>query len=144
MPTRLFAKIGFAIAVILAPDVTSALASDPPPRATHRRRIGRVVVQKTPATIVVQAPWLRFNFREPFDYYSERKIQPKDRNHLLNQTDIVTTLKRRGFHDIDTPKRRGSTYITEATGLQGERVRLVVNGKTGGIDGVRIIGLGKR
>lgn len=137
LSARTFARIGFAIALLLAADF-AALARD-----THssRRRIGRVVRPLGPP--IAPPPLIRFGWRDTFDYYGNRRIVPKTRG-AIGQGEIVTTLKKRGFRDIDAPKRRGATYIVEATGALGERVRLVINGKTGGIDGVRVIGFGKR
>jgi hypothetical protein len=57
----------------------------------------------------------------------------------LASGDVAKSLATRGFHEIGPVRQRGTTYITEATGPDGERVRLVINGVTGGIDGVRVI-----
>jgi hypothetical protein len=136
LSARTFAATGFAIALLLATDF-AALARD---HYADRRRIGRVVRPLGPPIV---PPMMHFSWRDGFDYYGNRRIVPKTRG-AIGQSEIVGTLKKRGFHDISPPKRRGSTYIVEATGALGERVRLIINGKTGGIDGVRVIGFGKR
>lgn len=60
----------------------------------------------------------------------------------FGHNELVNALRARGFKDVGAIQQRGSTFITEATGPSGERVRLVINGITGGIDGVRVIGKG--
>lgn len=135
LSARTFAATGFAIALLLATDF-AALARDHYP---NRRRIGRMVRPLGPP---IAPPLMHFGWRDGFDYYGNRRIVPKTRG-AIGQNEIVGSLKKRGFRDISPPKRRGSTYIVEATGALGERVRLIINGKTGGIDGVRVIGFGK-
>ena len=81
--------------------------------------------------------------RVPNYYYDNRGIlfglrRPSGRS------DIATSLRARGFRDVGPIQHRGTTYVTEATGPGGERVRLVINGLTGGIDGVRVIGVGRK
>lgn len=139
LSARTFAAIGFAIALLLAADF-AALAREPQTN-TNRHRIGRVVRPHGP--VIVVPPFVHFGWRDSFDYYGNRRIVPKTRG-AIGQNEITNSLKKRGFHDISAPKRRGTTYIVEATGALGERVRLIINGKTGGIDGVRVIGFGKR
>jgi hypothetical protein len=137
LSARTFAATGLAIALLLAADC-AALARE---QHTNRHRIGRVVRPHGP--VIVVPPFVHFGWRDGFDYYGNRRIVPKTRG-AIGQNEITGSLKKRGFHDISAPKRRGSTYIVEATGALGERVRLIINGKTGGIDGVRVIGFGKR
>lgn len=138
MPALTFAKVGFAIAVILAADVAGAVARDV--HHGSRRRIGRVVRPLGVAPV----PFFHFRgWQSTFDYYGNRRIVPKGRGQV-SQGEILSSLKKRGFHDFSPPRHRGTTYIVEATGSLGERVRLVINAKTGGIDGVRVIGFGKR
>jgi hypothetical protein len=136
MSVRTFAKIGLAIAVVLAADFSATVAYDQQ-RSSVRRRIGRVLRPLAPA--IAPLSFFRFSGREPFDYYGNRRIVPKTRGRI-SQSDIVGTLKKRGFHDIEVRRHRGTAYIVEATGALGERVRLIINGSTGGIDGVRVIG----
>jgi hypothetical protein len=81
--------------------------------------------------------------RMPRYYYDNRGTLFGPRRPS-GRSDIATSLRARGFRDIGTIQHRGTTYVTEATGPEGERVRLVINGLTGGIDGVRVIGVGKK
>jgi hypothetical protein len=69
-------------------------------------------------------------------YYIERPPRVAPRKQLT-QHDATVALSARGFHDIAFVRQRGATFIFEATGQRGERVRLVVNSHTGAIDGVR-------
>jgi hypothetical protein len=134
MAVRAFAKIGFLVTVLLATDF-SALASDVP----VRHRIGRILRSLTPEFAPMP---LHFGFADAFDYYgSNRRIVPKG---PVTQGEIVKSLKKRGFRDIEVLRHRGQTFVVEATGSLGERVRLVINGRTGSIDGARVIGFGGR
>ncbi|HSI40396.1 MAG TPA: hypothetical protein VLA00_07590 [Xanthobacteraceae bacterium] len=58
--------------------------------------------------------------------------------------DAVNMLRGRGFSQISVVKQRGATIILEATGPRGERVQLVVDGKSGAISGMKVIGYGDR
>jgi len=136
MSMRTIAKASFAIAILLAADASAAFARDQ--HHGPRRRIGRISRPLIP--IIPQM--FQFGRRDTFDYYGNRRIVPKARGPV-SQNDIVSSLRKRGFRDIQVPKHRGSTYVVEATGTLGERVRLIINGKTGGVDGVRVIGIGK-
>lgn len=62
----------------------------------------------------------------------------------MAQDELTTSLHTRGFRDVVFVRQRGATYIYEATGPRGERVRLIVNSVTGGIDGVRQLGVGRK
>lgn len=140
MSRRTFATFAVAAAVTLAVDFSTSISFGQHGPFLHRRRIGRIV-------IVPQRPFLPF-IRPgipllPYDYYSQRGIALGG-HKPLGSNEIVNSLQARGFHDISPPKNRGSTYITEATGPGGERVRLIINGKSGGIDGVRAIGFDGR
>lgn len=140
MSRRTFATFVVAAAVTLAVDFSASVSFGQHGPFLHRRQIGRIV-------IVPQRPFLPF-IRPgipllPYDYYSQRGIAPGG-HKPLGSSEIVSSLQARGFHDISPPKNRGSTYITEATGPGGERVRLIINGKSGGIDGVRAIGFDGR
>ena len=134
-----FAKVGFVITVLLTADLSVALARDL--HHGSRRRIGRVI--RPLGSTIAPVPFLHFSWRDTFDYYGNRRIVPKARGPI-SQVEIISSLKKRGFRDIAAPRHRGTTYIVEVTGPLNERVRLVINGKTGGIDGVRVIGFGKR
>jgi hypothetical protein len=131
------AKIGLAAALILAADLSAAVARDH--HGSHvRRRIGRIVVvppfQHSGVGVLMRA-----GSRDIYDYYGERRVMPGTRRQL-GQKEIISSLHRRGFRSINVTRHRGSIYILEATGPGGERVRLIVNALTGGIDGVRALG----
>lgn len=76
--------------------------------------------------------------RLPRYYYDNRSGRFLPRRPMV-RSDVVAALQRQGFRDIAIIQQRGTTYICEATGQGGERVRLIVNGLTGGIDGVRLL-----
>ncbi len=69
-------------------------------------------------------------------YYTDRPPRVAPRKQLT-PLEATASLQTRGFHDVAFVQQRGATYIFEATGQRGERVRLVVNSHTGTIDGVR-------
>ena len=77
-------------------------------------------------------------------YYSERPPRTAAPRRPMAQDELTTSLHTRGFRDVVFLQQRGATYIYEATGPRGERVRLIVNSVTGGIDGVRQLGVGRK
>jgi hypothetical protein len=141
MPALILAKFGFAAALVLIAGLpVSAAEAQHPPHL--RQRIGKIIKQFQ--SVVPQGPLMRAGPRyHPYDYYGERRAVPGSR-HRLGPKEIVSSLHKRGFRDIAAPRRRGSIYILEATGPRGERVRLIVNALTGGIDGVRALGSSHR
>ena len=76
-------------------------------------------------------------------YYSERPPRAAPRRPMARD-ELTASLRTRGFSDVVFLQQRGATYIYEATGQRGERVRLIVNSVTGGIDGVRQLGVGRK
>lgn len=76
------------------------------------------------------------------NYFFENRSSIFGPRRPFGHNDLTNSLRARGFKDVGVIQQRGSTFITEATGPSGERVRLVINGLTGGIDGVRVIGKG--
>lgn len=140
MSARTLAKFGFAAALVLIADFSASAAHDQH-RSHLRRRLGKIIMPLH--SIVPQGPFIHAGPRHAYDYYGERRAAPGTRRRL-GQKEIISSLHKRGFRDIAAPRRRGSVYILEATGPQGERVRLIVNALTGGIDGVRAIGSGHR
>ncbi len=137
---RTFAALAVALAVTLAVDFFASVSFGQHGPFMQRRRIGRIVIM--PPRLL--APFIRRGIPLlPYDYYSQRRIAPGG-HKPLGSNEIVNSLQAKGFRDISPPQNRGSTYITEATGPRGERVRLVINGKSGEIDGVRPIDLDDR
>ncbi|WP_428030998.1 hypothetical protein [Ancylobacter sp.] len=50
----------------------------------------------------------------------------------------------RGFSNISVIRRRGATILLEANGPRGERVQVVVDGASGAISGMKVIGFGDK
>jgi hypothetical protein len=134
---RTFATLVVAMAVTFAVDFSASVSFGQHGTFLRRWRIGRIVIVPPLPFIRPGIPLL------PYDYYNQRGIVAGG-HKPLGSNEIVSSLQARGFRDISPPKNRGSTYITEATGPGGERVRLIINGKSGGIDGVRAIGFDGR
>jgi hypothetical protein len=74
---------------------------------------------------------------EMYDYYDDPGVSGIPRP--LGAGEVTALLQSRGFKDVAIIRQRGANFVAEATGKLGERVRLVVNGRTGGVDGARII-----
>ncbi len=77
-------------------------------------------------------------------YYNERPPRSAVPRRPMAREELTASLHTRGFSDVVFLQQRGATYIYEATGSRGERVRLIVNSVTGGIDGVRQLGVGRK
>jgi hypothetical protein len=58
---------------------------------------------------------------------------------LRSRASIRETLRAQGFSEIDDLRRRGQVYVAEVTGPQGDRMRLVVDGLTGDVQGLRVL-----
>ncbi|TCK16635.1 hypothetical protein EV667_4409 [Ancylobacter aquaticus] len=56
----------------------------------------------------------------------------------------VRMLRGRGFSNISVIRRRGATILLEANGPRGERVQVVVDGASGAISGMKVIGFGDK
>jgi hypothetical protein len=135
-----FATLFLAALIVLAVDFSASISLAQHGPFLRRQRIGRIFVP--PPSLPV--PFIRRGIPLlPYDYYSQRGVAPGG-HKLLGSNEIVSSLQAKGFRDISPPQNRGSTYITEATGPRGERVRLIINGQSGGIDGVRAIGFEDR
>lgn len=76
------------------------------------------------------------------NYFFENRTGIFAPRRPIGHNELANALRARGFKDVGAIQQRGSMFITEATGPSGERVRLVINGVTGGIDGVRVMGKG--
>lgn len=53
---------------------------------------------------------------------------------------VEKLLAARGFSEISNLRRRGGSFVCEATGPRRERVRLVLDAETGEISGLQLIG----
>jgi hypothetical protein len=90
----------------------------------------------------LKEPFLRRRLAPLPNYFFENRSAIFGPRRPVGHNELANALRARGFKDVGAIQQRGSTFITEATGPSGERVRLVINGITGGIDGVRVIGKG--
>ena len=140
MSRRTFATFAVAVALMLTAYFSASVSFGQHGPFLHRQRIGRIVITPQRPPLPFIRPGIPFL---PYDYYSQRGIAAGG-HKPVGSGEIVNSLQARGFRDISPPQHRGSTYITEATGPRGERVRLIINGKSGGIDGVRAIGFDDR
>lgn len=57
---------------------------------------------------------------------------------------VPPTLEARGFTRIGAVRQRGRSFLAEATGPRGERVRLVLDAASGDIAGMQVIGADAR
>ncbi len=60
----------------------------------------------------------------------------------LTTETVAPSLEARGFRQISAVRQRGQSFLAEATGPRGERVRLVLDAASGDISGMQIIGSG--
>lgn len=58
----------------------------------------------------------------------------------LKSEEVAANLKARGFVDVSAVRQRGRSFLAEATGPRGERVRLVLDADSGEINGMQVIG----
>jgi hypothetical protein len=58
----------------------------------------------------------------------------------LEAPDVMRELRRRGYAHVDGLTRRGQTYVGEATGPGGERMRVTIDAQTGEITGYAPVG----
>jgi len=129
--------------------VALALATVLPPSQSNAQSNGQSLRRTFPGIGIMLPRWRRHLLlrkvppRVPYYYYDNRGVFFGPRR-ATGRSDLVASLRARGFRDIGAIQQRGTTFICEATGPSGERVRLVINGLTGGIDGVRVIGFGPR
>ena len=129
--------------------VALAFAAVLPPPQSNAQYDGQSFHRTLPGIGIILPRWRRYLLqrkvppRMPYYYYDNRRSFFGPRR-LAGRSELVASLRARGFRDIGPIQQRGSNFIGEATGPSGERVRLVINGLTGGIDGVRVIGLGHK
>lgn len=58
----------------------------------------------------------------------------------LTSEEVAPSLRARGFVDVSAVRQRGRSFLAEATGPRGERVRLVLDAESGEISGMQVIG----
>lgn len=59
--------------------------------------------------------------------------------HWLRAQDVARALSARGFTNLGIIRRRGGSYLLEATTPRRDRVRLVVDAASGEINGMQVI-----
>ncbi len=136
MVKRLAVMLGLALALASVLPVSSAEAEDLP---FWKRRSFPGTGVFMPG--VKREPYFRRRLVVP-NYFFENRSPIFGPRRPVGHNELANSLRSRGFKDVGAIQQRGTTFITEATGPSGERVRLVINGVTGGIDGVRVIGKG--
>lgn len=86
------------------------------------------------------------NYRPPPGPYAPYDAPPA-RGRASGPVDAdaaVRMLSGRGFSNISVIRRRGATILLEANGPRGERVQVVVDGASGAISGMKVIGFGDK
>jgi hypothetical protein len=73
--------------------------------------------------------------------YRAYQIAPAGPLPLTAET-VAPSLEARGFRQIGAVRQRGQSFLAEATGPRGERVRLVLDAASGDISGMQVIGSG--
>lgn len=79
----------------------------------------------------------------PYAPYETQSSQGAETSGM-DANGAVKMLRERGFSQISVVKQRGTTIILEANGPRGERVQLVVDGASGVISGMKVIGFGDK
>lgn len=62
----------------------------------------------------------------------------------LTAETVAPHLEARGFSAVSAVRQRGQSFLAEATGPRGERVRLVLDASSGEISGMQVIGFERR
>jgi hypothetical protein len=62
-----------------------------------------------------------------------------DGEEMLSRGAVRDSLHEQGFSEIDHLRRRGRVYVAEVTGPEGDRMRVVINGETGDLAGLRVL-----
>jgi hypothetical protein len=75
--------------------------------------------------------------------YRPYQIAPAGPHPLTAET-VAPSLEARGFRQIGAVRQRGQSFLAEATGPRGERVRLVLDAASGDISGMQVIGSDER
>ena len=69
----------------------------------------------------------------------DRWESPRYYDELISPRRMHRILRRNGFSDIGSIRLRGPNYIAEAVGPRGNFVRVIVDGRSGDITGLRVI-----
>lgn len=89
----------------------------------------------------IGAPFRSSDFgRSRVTLVSSPEAGPAMQGQAGDEAQILRHLEAHGFSDITNLRRRGGTFICEATGPRRERVRLVVDTASGEVTGMQVIG----
>lgn len=133
MPSRRsFSFATLAALVLLASGLGGWLVSDQ--GATQLGKASVSAVRPSLPFRVVDGTWTAVAFVPSAE--DGETLQPG----LANPEDVVKLLRLRGFSEISEVRRRGETFICEATGPRRERVRLAVDARSGELSGMQVIG----
>ncbi|MEP9355317.1 hypothetical protein ABLE93_17170 [Xanthobacter sp. KR7-65] len=75
--------------------------------------------------------------------YRPYHLQPQSGRPLTSDS-VAESLEARGFSQVGAIRQRGQSFLAEATGPRGERVRLVLDAASGEISGMQVIGYERR
>jgi hypothetical protein len=88
-------------------------------------------------SMVPRLPRLPFAPRPPLD--APFPVPAPRPNGFLSPQDVLAILSARHLTLVGELRRRGNYYVLDARGARGEVVRLVVNGFSGVVEGVRVL-----
>ena len=125
MTERLLATF---LVLLLSLSAPSGSTAQPEPQRPMREREAPAV-PRLPRLPYGPRPWLDAPFLVPV---------PRP-NAFLSPQDVLAILSARHLTLIGELRRRGDYYVMDARGPRGEVVRLVVNGHSGVVEGVRML-----
>jgi hypothetical protein len=126
MADRLLATLLVGVLVLAVPAVSTA---QPEPQRAWRER---------EAPLVPRLPRLPNGSRSTLD--SPFPVPAPRSDSFMSPQDVRIILAARHLTLVGELRRRGDYYVMEARGPRGEAVRLVVNGYSGVVEGVRVLG----
>lgn len=133
---------------LLLPPLTAK--SVPPPAPNPSGAPPRPAVAPSPAAVLGATPRLAMRSDalaaqmpaplapqpSPYSPYQSHTV----RGAPLTSEQVAPALRARGFVDVSAVRQRGRSFLAEATGPRGERVRLVLDAESGEISGMQVIG----
>lgn len=120
-------------ALLFAPALAWSVAAG----LSMARGQGYGILLTQPPTYGEGTPAVSLTQPEPYRPYQNRAPGGA---HPLAPEEVSQSLSHRGFSDVSVVRQRGQSYLCEATGPRGERVRLVVDAASGDISGMQVIG----
>lgn len=120
------------------PAAAPAGALDPPPASrSHAAMLGTTprMAMRTDA-LAAQMPTPLAARPTPYQPYQSHVFRAAP----LTSEEVAPSLRARGFVDVSAVRQRGRSFLAEATGPRGERVRLVLDAESGEISGMQVIG----